>query len=423
MASNISKVCIMKLPKFGLPGFLSPGVTQYVKLQAPPTGEKTARKSNPLLDVLARRVNGQKSDSMSTARDAIHSAGRSVQARPARPDAGAGRAGLAGSSGLSPEILTRLQALKGGPVPPKAELFARFEALKHPPVRSKPESVAVQSRPARPDAGAGRAGLAGLAESSGLSPQILTRFQALKGGPVPSQAELFARFEALKHSPIQSKPEPVADLHTLLQELKKSPGPTHAAAVPARRAAVPKLSVQQARAQGLATPSRPAPPIPFGGTPAEFKQLRLQYRDAPIMFRRTNSGVAQKLSMPELGFFTSKKNNLQTLLDKRASLTTNLQSLHGLIENNRSAPHDLGKIQQFMRATRSEIKNLRDSDRAAPGAATRQQILALATQLKQANAIAQDLESIVKQAPLSMSLFNDAQALLGKVNQRIGSYR
>jgi hypothetical protein len=261
-----------------------------------------------------------------------------------------------------------------------------------------------------------------LAESSGLSPEILTRFQALKGGPVPSQAELFARFEALKHSPVQSKPEPVADLHTLLQELKKSPGPTHAAAAPARRAAVPKLSVQQARAQGLATPSRPAPPIPFDGTPAKFKQLHLQYRDAPIMFRRTNSGVAQKLSMPELGFFTSKKNNLQTLLDKRASLTTNLQSLHGLIENNRSAPHDLGKIQQFMQVTRSEIKNLRDSDRAAPGAATRQQILALATQLKQASAIAQDLESIIKQAQLSMSLFNDAQALLGKVNQRIGSY-
>ncbi|WP_143036238.1 hypothetical protein [Collimonas sp. OK242] len=206
-----------------------------------------------------------------------------------------------------------------------------------------------------------------------------------------------------------------------MQELKQSPGPTHAAAAPARRAAVPKLSMQQARAQGLATPSRPAPPIPFCGTPAEFKQLHLQYRDAPIMFRRTNSGVAQKLSMPELGFFTSKKNNLQTLHDKRASLTTNLQSLHGLIENNRSAPHDLGKIQQFMQATRSKIKNLRDS--AAPGAATRQQILALVTQLKQASAIAQDLESIVKQAPLSMSLFNDAQALLGKVNQRIGSYR
>jgi len=353
MASNISKVRIMKLPKFGLPGFLSPGVTQHVKPQAPPAGEKPARKSHPLLNVLAKRVNGHKSDSTSTARHAIHLAGRSVQSRPTQ--SGAGRAGLA--------------------------------------------------------------------ESSGLSPEILTRFQALKGGPVPSQAELFARFEALKHSPVQSKPEPVADLHTLLQELKKSPGPTHAAAAPARRAAVPKLSVQQARAQGLATPSRPAPPIPFGGTPAEFKQLHLQYRDAPIMFRRTNSGVAQKLSMPELGFFTSKKNNLQTLHDKRASLTTNLQSLHGLIENNRSAPHDLGKIQQFMQVTRSEIKNLRDSDRAAPGAATRQQILALATQLKQASAIAQDLESIVKQAPLSMSLFNDAQALLGKVNQRIGSYR
>jgi hypothetical protein len=413
MASNISKVRIMKLPKFGLPGFLSSGVTQHVKPQALPTGEKTARKSNPLLDVLARRVNGQKSDSTSTARHAVHLAGRSVQSRPVR--SGAGRVGPAETSGLSPEILTRFQALKGGPVPSQAELFARFEALKHPSVRSKPEPAAVQSRPVRPDAGAG------LAESSGLSPEILTRFQALKGGPVPSQAELFARFEALKHSPVQSKPEPVADLHTLLQELKQSPGPTHAAAAPARRAAVPKLSMQQARAQGLATPSRPAPPIPFSGTPAEFKQLHLQYRDAPIMFRRTNSGVAQKLSMPELGFFTSKKNNLQTLHDKRASLTTNLQSLHGLIENNRSAPHDLGKIQQFMQATRSKIKNLRDS--AAPGAATRQQILALVTQLKQASAIAQDLESIVKQAPLSMSLFNDAQALLGKVNQRIGSYR
>ena len=207
-----------------------------------PAKEKAAPGKAPsqsILSNLTKRLSpsrDKRADGNTAAPAKQYRMGASVRTRQENGASVRGQKNAGKNEGLPPELQARFQALRGGPVPSEKELFARFDALKASTAQ-KPAGAPVQ--------GQGKTG-----GNEGLPPELQARYQALRGGPVPSEKELFARFDALK-APVAQKPaaasgEPAADLKTLTQQLKKAPGPIWSA---------PKNSAGK-------TGSRPAPSSP-----------------------------------------------------------------------------------------------------------------------------------------------------------------
>lgn len=116
-------------------------------------------------------------------------------------------------------------------------------------------------------------------KNEGLTPELQARFQALRGGPVPSDKELFARFEALK-TPTAKKPAAASDstttdLKMLTQQLKKTPGPTWSA----QKSRTDKTGSRPAPSSTTAKPARAALlSNPTPGTQSSGKKMQAQGR-------------------------------------------------------------------------------------------------------------------------------------------------